>query len=405
MNVYLIEDSPVKAEHLPAFLSQIESVIRTSFVAVWNNPVNECAVVENLARALNDPSGLILLDLDLDDARYKEAVGQLLQRYVDASQDFLSIYKGTFFEQDKFALAAVILTIGKHLGRRILICTTAYEQSNGPVLTKLGQTRPAEQINWPADRTPFTWSEEDIKAVRVLAESHFRRDYDTAAAAWNKTRQDILTGEWDGTKSKGLFPTGPDTHNASELLKNKTRLKTVQPKVTSLTTTLLGACKVSANLGQRDCVFFLKGVERNRLHLESVCRLLEWKVVPALGVNDWIIDLDAHYQDGAPATALCALQAIKTSKKPGANQPPSFEISASGRRVVMNITLHCNDEADARSTAETVRLTPTQRINRDGRPDDPGTIVLALDYIRPDKIECVGKKVVITKNWSAEPLS
>lgn len=406
MNVYLIEDSPAKAEHLPSFLSQVKSAIQTPFAAVWNNPVDECAVVENLAKALNDPSGLILLDLVMDDARYKEAVNQLLKRYGGASQDFRSIYKDKFFERDEFALAAVVLAIGKLLDRRILICTTAYDRKNASILTKLRQTPLARQIDWPADKTPFTWSREDIKEVRDLSESHFRRDYDAAAAAWNKTRQDILTGEWAGTKSKGLFPVGRDSHNAYELLNNKTRLKKVQTKITRLTKALLDACNVSAKLSQRDSVFFLKGIERNKLHLQSVCRLLEWKVGPSLEECDWIIGLDAHSHHGAPATALRALQAIKTSKKSLTGPLPSFEISASGRRVVMKVMLHCNDEADARSTAETVRLTPTQRINKEGgRPDNPGTVVLGLDYIRPDRIEHFDKKVVITKTWSAEPLS
>jgi len=130
MNLYLIDDNPIKADHLSSFAAQAQASLQVSFLIpeAWSDPTTASKKVVEVATALRDREGLILLDLVMDAQEYKDAAEALLAEFPQALAHFEERYQNIFDSNEMFELAAAVWAVGETLGCRILVCTTAHGQ-------------------------------------------------------------------------------------------------------------------------------------------------------------------------------------------------------------------------------------------------------------------------------------
>jgi hypothetical protein len=399
MNIYLIEDNPTKAAHLPQFQEQASGDLQIPFQVPdgWTSPVIASQNANAIYAALRDPHGLILLDLVMDDEPFKEAAAALLSLHCAAKGLYLKHYNDTFQGNEGFKLAAAILAVGETLKSRILICTSAFGELDKKVWLRLNQQPPAPSIEWPTDDKKFKWpAEPDMQQLREITEKHFRADYDKAAAAWDALNK---------AASAELFPVRPppnNPHNVPYHL-DPTRIDKSSKTAETLLEAFFNAAKVpKPRLLSDQMLYATKGAAgHNQLSASCVCAVL------GIACKDIVAScmLNGSSAGRSPGAVLLALNRFATSPA-GQEVRYTWNVKVSKQPLLLSCEITatgtCGSEHAANEMKRKLSRTPAEQMKEDPRPT-PGTSTLALDYL-DKRIDVEGANVKFTFRFQMSKL-
>ncbi len=404
-NVYLIDDDSVKAAMLPHFLqwmtTQFPGVIFNVGVG-FENPVKASANPDLIWAALQDPNGLVLLDLLLPGDTRIAASDTLLLLAGKTVEDRAPIWR-ILHHHVETKLAASIVCSAHDLSSRIIWITTQdMDRSLHAELGCLPTQYPP--IPWPHSVDTIFWEERHVDLLAPLIESGFRKDYLTVAKIWEAAGVAVCEARWalnDGDTSI-LFPMRMDEHNVSGHSQN---CRTANAQETENLLTPLFERLSMPLPDPEERLFILKGVSRGgeisgrpnagtQLYVTTLLKAFRVNGKASLFPN-WV----ARFTQSSPGAVLLAASTLS-----GVDNAPEIGVELDDPELTIALVFSYKDELAAKDALATFKLTPRQRMDRDKR-STPGTVVLALDYLRPFEIEQSGTYVTITIKRPAQPVS
>ena len=169
-NVYMIDDHENKVIHLNTFLDWLRvrfSQTGLMFSCGFENPLEASQSARAIQKALEDPLGVILLDVGMSGQAYERAATDLRSaNSALVSTAEAELFRTTYLISEPTArLAATIAVIAKKRNTRVAWCSRIENQA---VHTHFGEAFP--QIFWPLNDPPGTmpWTTLDANKMQVV---------------------------------------------------------------------------------------------------------------------------------------------------------------------------------------------------------------------------------------------
>jgi hypothetical protein len=403
INIYFIDDSNEKAKKLPIFLDWLGSEfpwVNFKIPESFQDPVRASGDADLIWEALNDPHGVLLLDLQLPGDSRIDAADDLLKLASKEFEEVTPIWK-ILHEHEDTKLAASIVCLAHHLSCPIIWVTT---QNMDTSLYSQLNVLPIQYPQFPWDHKK-SWPDH-VDRLAPMAERGFRESYLDAAAKWKHIGKEVRAEKWSvpGAVVAKLFPDDGVTlgHNVSEhdqqcLLANAIETE----KVLAPIFTKLGISMPDV----KERLFILKAISRGgsisgqpnmgtQLYVTTLLKAFHVSEDQLLYPN-WIANFTG-VSAGAVLFAACTLS--------GVPNPPKVVAKLTDPWLSIKLEFSYKDANAAQTAVATFQLTPRQRMILDNR-DTPGTVVLALDYLRPFEIEQNGNAVSILIKRPVQPVS
>ncbi len=424
LNLYLIEDDQRKSPWLPVFVQELSARFPHLKIESKNQPdaFRDSGNVNFIERALSDSDGLIILDLFLTGDTRESVADALIATQSIGNNDWMFIWKkfgGPNEERPdgpiemRSKLASVVAFLAYRAGRRVVWNSTQGDipQYYGP-LQRIVAGWPL--IYWPKlDMNPRRpdhmqeaireWRDSftlNSNALNAMLEA-FRQPYLYAQGAWKSAREALKIGEFTdnvGNAYQDLFST---SHRVDGDAKREGEMhypghhEELARKANGVAMRAI-ADSVLHDVLDEHLIWFLKGIHRgDQIYLPTLQSILHPRTIDKLSLFRVVA-----------CERECAglfLKAIQTLK----SQSWQCEsVVTDGEQVTVRLRgKQYGTPQEAERSAETLRLSPRERMNCDSSRNDPGPCVLALDYLKPVSISADGTCVFITLIKQLQPIT